>query len=84
MPDGLKQMIDKLTVMMGKLIMETMDKTDNSNHEFIKPIEVEEIKDAVTNRNVFKTGLCQIIVGARCLEEGQGMEKIIEVGQDMI
>ena len=36
------------------------------------------------NREDFRTGLGQTITGAINTEEGQGMEKIIEVGQDMI
>ena len=36
------------------------------------------------NREVFKTGLDQTAVGAIHLEEGQGMDKNIKVGQGMI
>ena len=61
-----------------------MEKTDSLNHKFIKPIEVEGKKDAITNSEVSKTGLGQIITGAIHLEEGQGMDRIIEVGQGMI
>ena len=61
-----------------------MDKTDNSSHGYIKPIEVEDKQDAIMNSEVFKTDLGQIIAGAIHLEEGQGMDKIIEVGQGMI
>ena len=61
-----------------------MDKTDSLNHESIKPIEVEDNKDVITNSEYFRTGLGQIITGAIHLEEGPGMDKIIEVGQGMI
>ena len=36
------------------------------------------------NSEVFKTYIGQIIAGAIHLEEGQGMDKIIKVGQGMI
>ena len=36
------------------------------------------------NSEVFKTGLGQIITESIHLEEGQGMDMIIEVGQNMI
>ena len=61
-----------------------MDKNDSSNGEFMKPIETEDKQDTITDSKVFKTDLCQTIAGAIHLEEGQGMDKIIEVGQDMI
>ena len=61
-----------------------MDKIDSSNHKFIKPIEVEDKQDTITDSEVFKIDIGQIIVGPIHLEEGQGMEKIIEVGQCMI
>ena len=61
-----------------------MDKTDSSNHEFIKPIEVEDKQDAIMNSEVFKTDLVQKIEETVHLEEGQGMDKIIKVGQGMI
>ena len=57
-----------------------MDKTDNLNCKFIKPIEVEDKQSTITNNEVFKTDLGQIITGAIHLEEGQSMDKIIEVG----
>ena len=61
-----------------------MDKTDSLNCELIKPIEMEDKQDAIMNSEVFKTGLGQIIAGAIHLVGGQGMDKIIEVGQGMI
>ena len=60
-----------------------MDKTDSLNHRFIKTIEVEDKQEAITNSKVFKTGLAQTVAGVIPLEEGQGMDKVIEVGQDM-
>ena len=59
------------------------DKTDSSNCEYIKPIEVEDKQHAIMNREDFRTGIDQTITGAIHLEEGQGMDKIIEVGQGM-
>ena len=35
-------------------------------------------------REDFRTGLGQITTGSIYTEEGQGMDKIIEVGQDMV
>ena len=57
-----------------------MGKTDSSNHEFIKTIEVEDKQDTITNSEVFKTGLGQTVAGVIHLEEGQGMDKNIKVG----
>ena len=56
------------------------DKTDSLNCESINPIEVEYREDILMNREDVKTGLGQTIH----TEEDQGMDKIIEVGQDMI
>ena len=56
------------------------DKTDSLNHEYISPIEVENRQDALTNIEDFKTGLGQTIH----TQEDQGMDKITEVGKDMI
>ena len=61
-----------------------MDKTDNLNHEFIKPIETDDKQDTTMNREVFKTDLGQIMTWTMHLEEGQGMDNIIKVGQGMI
>ena len=60
-----------------------MDKTDSLNHEFMKPIEVED-KEAIMSSEVFKTGLDQTVAGVIHLEEGQGIDTNIEVGQGMI
>ena len=45
---------------------------------------VEDRQDVITNREDFRTGLGQTTTGTMYREEGQGMDKIIEVGQDMI
>ena len=66
--DGLEQKIDKLMVMMGKLVMKH-DGQNSSNCEFIKPMEVEDKQDAITDSEVFKTDLGQMIAGAIHLEE---------------
>ena len=60
------------------------DKTDSSNCESIKPIEVEDRQDATMKSEDFRTGLGQTTTGAIHIEEDQGMNKIIEVGQGMI
>ena len=60
------------------------DKIDSSNHESIKPIEVEDRQGATMNREDFRKGLGQTTTGTIHIEEDQGMDKIIEVGQDMI
>ena len=56
------------------------DRTDSLNHEFISPIEVEDRLDVITNKEDFRRGLGQ----TTHTEEDQGMDKIIEVGQDII
>ena len=83
MADRLEQKIDKLTVMMGKLVMTDNGQTDSLNCKFIKAIEKEGKCNAITNREVFKTGLDQTVAGAILLEEGQGMDRNIEVCQGM-
>ena len=55
------------------------DRIDHLSHEYISPIEAELRQDAVMNRD-FRTGLGQ----TTHTEEDQGMDKIIEVGKDMI
>ena len=80
MMDNIEQKIDKLTVMMGKLVTEMNDRTDNLNHEFISPIEVEDRQDTIMNREDLRTDLGQ----TTHTQEDQNMDKIIEVGQDMI
>ena len=61
-----------------------MDQTDSSNCKSIKPIEVEDKKDANMDSEDFRTDLCPIIAEAIHLEEGQGMDKIVKVDQGMI
>ena len=56
----------------------TKDKTDSLNCESISPIEVQDRQDPIVNREDFRAGLGQTIH----IEEDQGMDKIIEVGQD--
>ena len=60
------------------------DKKDCSNHESIKPIEVEDRQDATMNREDFRIGLGQTTTGTIHIEEDQDIDKIIEVGQGMI
>ena len=56
MMDGLEQKIDKFTVMKGKLVTKNKGKIDSSNQDSMKPIEVEDRKDAIMNREDFRTG----------------------------
>ena len=53
---------------------------DRLNHEFISPVEVEDRQDVTMTRKDFRAGLGQTIH----TEEGQSIDKITEVGQDMI
>ena len=80
MMDSLEQKIDKITVMMGKLVTEMKDRIHSFNHEFNSPIEVEDRQDTTTNREDFRIGLVQITH----TEEDKSMDTIIEVGHDMI
>ena len=70
----------KPTVIMGKLVTEGEGQTDSLNHESISPTEVEDRQDTIMNREDFRIFLGQIMH----TEEDQGMDKTIEVGQDMI
>ena len=56
------------------------DRIDNSNLECTNPIEAEVRLDATIIREDFKIGLGQ----TTHTEDDQGMDKTIEVGQDMI
>ena len=56
------------------------DKTGSLNHESISPTEEEDRQDTIMNREDFRIVLGQIMH----TEEDQGMDKPIEVGQDMI
>ena len=80
---GLEQKIDKLMVMMGKLV--TKDKGQNSlNCKSINPTEIKDRQDILMNREDFRTGLGQTTTGPIHTEEGQDTDKIIKVGQDTI
>ena len=50
------------------------------NYEFTNLIEVEDRQDAIMSREDFRTSLGQ----TTHIEEDQGMDRITEVGQDMI
>ena len=56
------------------------DRIDNLSHEYISLIEEEVRLDVTMIREDFRTGLDQ----TTCTEDDQGMDKTIEVGQDMI
>ena len=56
------------------------DRTDCLNPVYTNTIEVEVRLDVTMIREDFKIGLDQ----TTCTEDDQGMDKIIEVGQDMI
>ena len=56
------------------------DRIDSLNHEFISPIEEEDRQDVIMNREDFRIGLGH----TTHTEEDQGMDKIIEVGHNMI
>ena len=73
MMDGIEQKIEKLTVMMGKLVTDNERQNRQLNQESICPTEVEERQD-------FRTDLGQ----TTHIGEDQDIVKIIEVGQDII
>ena len=56
------------------------DRIDNLSHEYISLIEAEVRLGIPMIREDFKTDLDQTM----CTEDDQGMDKTIEVGQDMI
>ena len=56
------------------------DRIDNLNHKYISLIEVEVRQDAITNEEDFRTGLGE----TTCTEEDQGMDRMTELGQDMV
>ena len=60
------------------------DKIDSLNCKSINTIEVEDRQDIITNRENFRTGLGQTTTGTMHTEKGQGIDKIIKAGQDMI
>ena len=55
----MEQKIDKLMVMMGKLVTEGEDRINHSNYKFINPTEVEVRLDTITIREDIKAGLGQ-------------------------
>ena len=78
--DGIEQKIDKLMVMMGKLVMEDEGQNRQFKPWYISLIEAEVRLDVMTIREDFITGFEQTMH----TEDEQGMDKAIEVGQDMI
>ena len=67
-------------VMMGKLMTEKKDRTGHLNTEYTNCIEAKVKLDITMIREDSKIGLDQKMH----IEDDQGMEKTIEVGQDMI
>ena len=61
MTDGIEQKIDKLTVMMDKLLMEDRGQNRPFNCECTNLTEVEVRLDATMTREDFKTGSDQTI-----------------------
>ena len=80
MTDIIEQKTDKLTVMMDKLVTEDEGQNRQFNHEFISPIEVEDIQGIISNREDYRTGLGP----TTHTEEDQCMDKIIEVGHNTV
>ena len=56
------------------------DRIDNLSGKYISLIEAEVRLDVIMIKEDFRTGLDQTMH----IEDDQGMDKIIEVGQDMI
>ena len=80
MTDGMEQKIDKLIVMMGKLVTDDENRINHSNHKFINLREVGVRLDVIMIREDIKAGLGQTM----STENIQDIAKIIEAGQDMI
>ena len=76
MMDSIEQKTDKLTVMMGKLIMEDDGQNRHFNLKYISLIETEVRLDASIVREDPRTGIDQTMH----IEDDQGMDKIIQVG----
>ena len=51
MTDSLEQKIDKLMVMMGKLVTKDKGQNRQFNCKSIKPIEVQDRQNTITERN---------------------------------
>ena len=83
MTDGLEQEIDKLMVIIGKLVT----KDNGQNRQFkLQVYQTNRGRGQIRcnyEQRGFKTGLDQAVTGAIHLQEGQGMDKYIEVGQGM-
>ena len=78
--DDIEQKIDKLMVMMGKLMMEDEGQNRQFKPQVYQSIEEEVRLDVLMIREDFRTGLSPITH----IEDDQGMDKAIEVGQGMI
>ena len=77
--DGIEQKIHRLTVIMGKLV--TDDEGQNRQFKLlVYQSNRGNGQKRCISREDFKTGLGETIH----TEEDQGMDKIIDVGQDMI
>ena len=68
--DDIEQKIDKLTLMINKLVTEDKDKVSHLSHEYISQIKVEVRTDII-----IKAGLDLIM----CIEVIQDIIKILEV-----
>ena len=84
MTDNLEQKIDKLMVMMGKLVTKDNGQNRQFKLQVYQPNRGREQTRCNYRQQGLKTDLGQMITGAIHLEEGQGMDKIIKVGQGMI
>ena len=79
MMDGIEQKIDKLTVMMGKLVMED----EGQNRPFKSQIYLSNRGRGQTRCN-YDQRRFQNRFRPNNTEDDQGMDKNLEVGQDMI
>ena len=79
----LQQKIDNLTVMMGKLVT----KDEGQNRQFKPGVYQSNRGTGQTRCNYtqrgFQDNYRSTITGTMHIEEDQGMDKIIKVGQDM-
>ena len=57
MMDGIEQKIDKLTVMLGKLVTEDKGQNKQLNQGFTSLIEVEDRLDVTMTKDDFRTAL---------------------------
>ena len=72
--------IDKLTVMIGKLELETADQSDNLNHKFTK-VEVEDKIEVTTTDAIMISRFIRINIG-QIVEMEDSVDRT-EVGLDM-